>query len=148
MQEGAFRELPALRRTRTRTIAQSQDFAQGKRPSMALQFHNIFLRIRMRRTHHEADRLVDEAPILTHDRAVKKTALSRIRKLPAACGTKHARCRLHGRRTRKAHDADSTFSRCRSNGADRICLLQFVHPPQGKKKAVARCNSLIQINAQ
>ena len=113
---------------------------------MALQFHDIFLRIRMGRTHDEAKGLIDEAAILSHDCTVEKIPRTCVGELPAACGAKHARSRLYGRGAGKAHDADASFpGRCR-NGADRICLLQFVPPRKERKRLSLAATARFQSN--
>ena len=148
VQKGAFRELAALCRTRTVTIGQCQNLAQGDSSAMALQLHDIFPRIRMRRTHDEAKSLIDKTSILSHDRAIEKLAYTRIDKIPAVCSAKHPLSRLYGRRAGEAHDADASFSHCRRNGADRIRLLQYATPCKERKglslAATARFKSIIK----
>ena len=146
VQEGSFCELASFRSPRSVTIRQCQNLAQGNRSTVALQFHNVFLRIRMGRTHDEAKSLIDEAAILSHDCTVEKISRTCVGELPAARSTKHARGRLYGRSTGKAHDADAAFpGRCR-NGADRICLLQFVPPCKERKRLSLAATARFQSN--
>ena len=98
VEESALRELAAFRRPCPRLPRELQRLAQRHEAAVALQFHDILHRIRMRREHDEGQRLEDLA--------------GRLQRMLSA----------------DADDADAALALRRRDGTDRISLLHTVFP--------------------